>query len=185
MVQGNGISLRRRIANGVMAMSVLLSVAACSVPEKFSMYPTALDTTSLVAEDVAVVLVGNAGPATIDYLQFSHSSLPAINARGIELRPGEVVAIPIPIGIKELSLQTYTTASGGAGYLPNGMSYGYIPVRTPKIDITSRGAYYLATILPDQQQNFTAAPDAAPLKKFANTHPQIAKLRSINFNWPK
>ena len=139
------------------------------------MYPTALGNNSAVAEDVAVVLVGNGTPVTIDYLQFGHSNLPAINARGISISPGSIGAVPIPVGIKKLSLGTYTVAGRGAGYLPNGMNYGYNSVRTPPIDIRFRGVYYVATILPDP----------AMLRTFARNHPKIAKLKAINFSWLK
>lgn len=180
-------SMRTRrfgVALRLAALCAALLPAGCSVPEKFSMYPTALGADTPVAQDQAVVLVGNAGPVGINSLQFTHSSMPAINAT-VDLPPGGVVAIPMPPGIRQLSLGTYTLSGKSAGYLPSGMNYGYIAVRTPKIDIAATGAYYVATIRPDAQPNFTTAPDAAMLARFAKAHPQVAKLRPVNFTWPK
>jgi len=177
--------LRRSTIVNFAVTVTLVFLAGCAVPENFSMYPIALQANSAVSDDLAVVLVGNSGQAPINYLQFGHSSLPAINAKDIDLRPGNIVAIPIAVGIRSLSLQTYTLATQGAGYLPNGMSFGYIAVHTPKIDLTSRGVYYLATVLPGSQPNFTVEPDRAMLAQFAKAYPQIAKLRPVNFTWPK
>ena len=149
------------------------------------MYPTALQANAAVSDDLAVVLVGNSGQAPINYLQFSHSSLPTINAQDLNLRPGSIVAIPIAVGIRQLSLGTYTLATQGAGYLPNGMGYGYHAVHTPKIDLTARGVYYLATVLPGSEPNFTVEADRTMLAQFAKAYPQIAKLKPVNFTWPK
>jgi hypothetical protein len=73
----------------LVVVSALLSlvVACASVPGKFSMYPSAMQSGQSVDDEMAVLLVGNIGPSSINYLQFVHSSLPAINVRGIDVPP--------------------------------------------------------------------------------------------------
>jgi hypothetical protein len=132
-----------------------------------------------------VVLVGNGGSEAINYLQFTHSSMPAINARGIVLPPGGIVAVPIPVGTKSLTLSNYTTSGRPGGYLPNGMGYGYVPVRTPPIDISARGSYYVATIFPGVQKSFEVKPTPSMLSKFRNAFRKIASLKPMNFSWSK
>jgi hypothetical protein len=173
--------MRRGIAVG----AVIFLLAACSaLPDKFSMYPEALRDGQSVNTEMAVLLIGNSGPASINYLQFDHSSLPAINARGIDLPPNGIVAVPVPVGLKDLSLEDYTISSRGAGYLPNGMAYGYIPVHTPRVDITTQGLYYIATIHAGSSEKYSTTPDPAILAQFRRTHPQFANLKPINFSWP-
>jgi hypothetical protein len=168
-------------------VSALLSlvVGCASIPDRFSMYPNAMQSGQSVDDEMAVLLVGNVGPASVNYLQFIHSSLPAINVHGIDVAPNGIVAVPVPVGISSLSLSNYTVSGRGGGYLPNGMAFGYIPVRTPKIDISSRGLYYIATIHAGSSEGYTAQPDPAMLMQFRKTHPQLASLKPINFNWPR
>jgi hypothetical protein len=65
------------------------------------------------------------------------------------------------------------------------MAVGYVPVHTPKINITSNGVYYVATIFPGAQPNFTTSPDPGMLRHFKASHAKIASLKVNNFNWPK
>ena len=148
------------------------------------MYPRALSASDVIEDDEAAVLVGNAGPQTIDYLQFTHSSFPAINARGISLGAGTVVAVPVPIGTKRLKLSSFTTANRPGGYFFNGMATGFIAVHTPPIDIKTRGLYYVATVIPNGNPNYATKPVAAMLAKFSTSHPKLRSLRAINFGWP-
>jgi hypothetical protein len=139
-----------------------------------------------IPNDMAVVLVGNAGPDTINYLQFTHSLIPAINAHDIVLPPDTVVAIPVPIGTRGLSLTTYTTTTRPGLYLPSGTPLGYMPVRTPPIDITSRGVYFIATLFPNRPgSNFEAEPNLTSLARLRSMKPQLAKLPPMNFAWPR
>ena len=82
------------------------------------MYPDEVKDGQNVGSEMAVVLVGNTGPAHINYLQFGHSSLPAINIRGIDLPPNGIAAVPVPVGLSGLSLEDYTISGQAAGYLP-------------------------------------------------------------------
>ena len=147
------------------------------------MYPEPLQAGSAIKSDTAIVLVGNGGSEVINYLQFVHSSLPAINASGITLAPGGIVAIPIPVGTSGLSLSNYTTSGRPGGYLTNGVAFGYVPVRTAPIDINSPGLYYIATILPDRQPNFEPRPTAVLLAKLRKERPEVSNLKPINFSW--
>jgi hypothetical protein len=171
----------------LVVVSTLLSlvVACASAPGKFSMYPSAIQAGQSVDDEMAVLLVGNVGPDSINYLQFVHSSLPAINVRGIDVPPNSIVAVPVPVGISSLSLEDYTVSGRGSGYLPNGMAIGYIPVHTPRIDISSRGLYYIATIHAGSSERYTTHPDPAMLMQFRKTHPQLASLKPIDFTWPQ
>lgn len=147
------------------------------------MYPEALRAGSTIEGANAVVLVGNGGTETINYLQFVHSSMPAINAQNITLAPGGIVAIPVPVGTKELELETYTSAGRPAGYFSTGASYGYVAVHTPKIEISERGLYYIATVLPGQQPNYDVRPNPSMLAKFRNERREVGGLKPINFSW--
>jgi hypothetical protein len=147
------------------------------------MYPEPVQSGSAIKSDTAIVLVGNGGSDVINYLQFEHSGLPAINARGITLAPGGIVAIPVPVGTSRLSLSNYTASRRPGGYLPNGMAMGYVPVRTPPIEINSPGLYYVATILPDQQPNFESRPNGAQLAKWRKERPELSSLKPVNFSW--
>jgi hypothetical protein len=149
------------------------------------MYPQAIAEDKIVDENTAILLVGNAGPASLGYLQFVHSALPAINVRNVALPPNGIVAVPVPVGLTKLELQNYSLSGGGGAYLPSGMAVGYVPVHTPKMDITSNGVYYVATIFPGAQPNFTTSPDLVMLKQFKAGHPKVASLKANNFTWPK
>jgi hypothetical protein len=185
------MNLRLQKYNRVrLAMVVAVTVLAVTLagPVLSSMYPQALDASSMPANDEAVALVGNAGPDTINYLQFGHSTIPAINAQNISLPPGGVIAIPIPVGTQSLSLEDFTLARRPGFYLLNGMGIGYIAVHTPKMDIVSRGLYYIATVFPGRPsgQNFETKPTAALLSKFKAERPKLAaNLKAVNFSWPK
>jgi hypothetical protein len=111
--------------------------------------------------------------------------LPAINAQGIDLPPNSILAIPVPVGLTGLSLEDYTVSGRGAGYLPNGMAIGYIPVHSPKINISSWGLYYIATVHPGSLDGYSTRPDPAMLMQFRKDHPAVANLKPINFSWPQ
>jgi hypothetical protein len=68
------------------------------------------------------------------------------------------------------------------------MSVGYIVVHTPKIDIATRGVYYIATVLPGRRagENYDTKPSAALLARFRSLWPKLANsLKPANFVWPK
>lgn len=159
---------------------------SCSVPANFNMYPERLTGTETLGSDMAVVLVGLSGGAAVNYLQFTHSSLPAINVRfSSSPQSNTIVAVPVPVGIKQLSLQVYTIAGRGAGYTPAGMSYGYVTVRTPKIDIAKPGIYYLATVDVSQPGKYVLTPIPSQLTAARNRFAQAFKqLEPVNFTWP-
>jgi hypothetical protein len=57
-------------------------------------------------------------------------------------------------------------------------------VHSPAIDISARGLYYVATILPDSSERYSIDPDPAALTQFRKTHPELASLKPMNFKWP-
>jgi len=169
---------------------VFVVVAACALAGcnttgdvASTMYPDAVRAGSSVKGDAAILVVGNGGSETINYLQFVHSGFPAINARGISLAPDGFVAIPVAVGTTGLELQNYTTTGRPGTYLPNGVASGFVPVRTPKIDIVSPGLYYVATVFPGQPRNFETRPTAAQLAKLRKERPELAGLKPVNFGW--
>lgn len=160
---------------------VSLVFAGCDTTGGASMYPDAIQSGTVIKANTAVVLVGNGGDETINYLQFVHSSLPAINAREIRLQPGGIAAIPVPVGTTALSLSNFTTAGKPGGYLSNGMAFGYVPVRTPPIDINAPGLYYVATIFPGRQPNFDSKPIGSLAAKLKSERPELSGLKPMNF----
>ena len=169
---------------------VLVVVAACALAGcnttgdvASTMYPDAVRAGSSVKGDAAILVVGNGGSETINYLQFVHSGFPAINARGISLAPDGFVAIPVAVGTTGLELQNYTTTGRPGTYLPNGVASGFVPVRTPKIDLPAPGLYYVATVFPGQQRSFETRPTAVQLAKLRKERPELAALKPVNFTW--
>jgi hypothetical protein len=169
--------------------AILFSVVICALAgcggSQFSstMYPEAAQPGAAIKNDAAILIVANGGSQTINYLQFVHSSLPAINARDINLPPGGTVAIPVPVGTTGLSLSNYTSLAAPAGYLQNGSSFGYVPVRTPPIDVASPGVYFVATVLPGQRPNYEVRPTSQQIAGLKKQRPELARLTPVNFSW--
>jgi hypothetical protein len=164
----------------------IIAVGLCgcaALPPKFTMYPDALTGSEKLDNDMAVVLVGLSGPGAVNYLQFAHSSLPAINAR-FAPRANTVVALPMPVGIKGLHIQTYTVAGRPAGYIGS-MPVGFISVRTTKIDIDAPGIYYLGTIHTPEANRASETPDPAQLREArARLADAVDGKQPVNFRWP-
>jgi len=172
------------VRKAIFFLSIVCMLAGCGGSQGLStMYPEAVRPGDAVKNDTAVLIVANGGSQTINYLQFVHSSLPAINVRGINLLPGGILAIPVPVGTSGLSLSNYTSSTAPAGYLPSGSSFGYIRVNTPPIDINSPGLYYVATVLPGQQPNYEIKPTGQQIAKLKKERPELARLTPVNFNW--
>ena len=170
----------------LLSLFLLIACVSCSVPANFTMYPDRLTGSETLPPDMAIVLVGVTGQAAVDYLQFKHASMPAINARFSGSPEGNtIIAVPVPVGIKQLSLQVYTIAGRGAGYMPTGAPYGFITVATPKIDISTPGLYYIATLDVNQPGKYSQAPIADQLRaarvRFATS---FTGQNPVNFAWP-
>jgi hypothetical protein len=163
-----------------------LLVSGCaSQPANFSMYPQLLGPSETVLPDMAILLVGVTGPTAVTYLQFVHSSMPAINSR-FPPQSGAVLAIAVPVGLKQISLSTITIAGRPGGYLPSGMSYGYIGVRTPKIDLTKPGLYYIGTLDTGNLKAVSETPIPEQLSAFRQSfRATIGELEPVNFQWPR
>lgn len=147
------------------------------------MYPTPLQEGEVIPANMAVILVGVTGTSTVNYLQFTHSAMPAINAKFSE-KGNDIIAIAVPVGIKQLSLSTITLGGRQNGYLPSGMSYGYVPVRTGKIDIDKPGIYYIATLNTNAPGQFQVSPISSQIQNFHKAFKaSIGNLEPINFQW--
>jgi hypothetical protein len=83
-----------------MWLSIIIAVfcASCSIPANFTMYPDRLTGSETLPADTAIVLVGVTGQAAVNYLQFGHSTMPAINALAtLDVnQPGKYSQAPIP-----------------------------------------------------------------------------------------
>lgn len=163
----------------------MLAVGGCgSLPKGFSMYPEPLRVTDVIQPDTAIILVGVSGEAEINYLQFTHSSTPAINVR-FTARGNALVAVSVPVGIKGLSLGTISVVQRPSGYLSNGTPYGYVPIRTQKIDIDKRGLYYIATLETNSPGQFQTKAIPDQLKDFRELFREtVGNLEPVNFQWP-
>ena len=165
----------------IVAAIVLISGCA-STPQKFTMYPTVLKDGDTVEPDMAVVLVGVQGPWQLDYLQFGHGSLPAINVR-FPPQGDLIIAVPLPVGLSNVRLMTVTVAGRPAGYVGS-IPVGFVGVHTPPVQLSQPGLYYIATINPAKPQEFATAPLPEQLNAFRKRFPAIAsQLQPMSFQW--
>jgi hypothetical protein len=164
---------------------VAFALSGCTgTPENFTMYPTPVTRGQVFDSRTAVVLVDISGPAAIDYLQFTHAGLPAINAK-FPAQGDSIVAIPIPVGINRLTLSTITIA-GRPGFYVGSTAVGYLPVRTQVIDIDKPGLYFLGTLETSKLGDGSPNPRADQLQRLQQTLGDIfSGLNPINFQWPE
>lgn len=176
----------QRIIRRFVSVVLLILCGACgSLPQNFSMNPVPIQANEKIQNGMAIVLVGITGPLGVDYLQFVHSSMPAINVR-FPARGNEIVAVAVPVGLKRVSLQTITIAGRPGFYLPTGMSFGYVGVNTPRIEIDRPGIYYVATLDTATPGKFTEAPLPEQLVRYRQDSKEtIGDLEPINFRWPQ
>jgi len=169
--------------SALFAMVVLL-MGCASLPQKFTMYPSLLKEEDKLEADMAVVLVGVRGPGQLDYLQFGHGSLPAMNVR-FPPQGDSILAVPMPAGLSNLRLMTVTVAGRPAGYVGN-IPVGYVAVHTPPIGLIKPGLYYVATIDPTKPKEFSTSPVPEQLNEFRKRFPAVAsQLPPANFQWPQ
>ncbi len=162
---------------------VLLALSGCaSLPDGFTMYPQPLGQDQKPPEGMAVVLVGVVGPGEVDYMQFNHSSLPAINVR-FPPRADSIVAIPMPVGIRDLKLSTITL-KGRPGFYLGSVAAGFTAVHTHRIDLAKPGLYYLATLDTSQPGKYVDKPIPLQLKELRARHTGLQSIQPVNFAWP-
>ena len=162
----------------------LVIVGCVALPEKFTMYPQVLKEDEKIGSDMAVVLVGVQGPFRINYLQFSHGSLPSMNV-GFPAQGDSIVAVPLPVGLSKVSVITTTVEGRPATYIGS-MPIGFIGVHTPPIDLAKPGLYFMATIDPSKPRQFSTAPDRTQLNEFRRKFATaIATMQPVNFEWPQ
>jgi hypothetical protein len=166
-------------------VAVAVSLAGCAgTPENFSMYPIPVVKGQVLDSRTSVVLVGISGPTAVNYLQFTHSSLPAINVK-FSSQADSIVAIPVSVGIRQITLSTITLAGRPGSYVGS-MPVGYVPVRGQAIDINKVGIYYLASLDTSKPNESSSIPRTDQLlrlrEELGNT---LAGLQPINFQWPE
>lgn len=139
-----------------------------------------------LAPNMAVVLVGIAGQpggGKPNYFNFGHSSWPNLTFK-FPGRASGIVAVPVPVGTKQLSLSELTLEGQPIQIVGTYVS-GYKSVKTPAIDIERPGIYYLATLT--VWRDIQHAPDPIPLQlqqlkdEMGRT---LAGLEPVNFQWP-
>lgn len=145
------------------------------------MHPEPLMPSQKVTENKAVILVGALGPGGVSYVQFHHSGLPAINVR--YPFASQILAVPMAVGIKQLSIHVYTATGQRSGYI-GGSSFGYNTVKSTPVNIDRPGIYYLGTIRPADGQ-VTPEPDPAQLSSLREKYKtSFGDLEPVNFRWP-
>lgn len=175
------MSLSSRLA--VLFLLALLGGCATGL-QNFTMYPKELRPQDRLADNMAVVLVGITGPAQASYMRFTHSVMPSLNVE-FQPRGDSILAFAVPAGIKNMSLSSYIRSRMRAGYLPNGMSFGYVPVHSDRIDIDKPGIYYFVTVDASQPQSYTKGPVAEQLREVRSRLGQVfANREPVNFSWP-
>jgi len=155
------------------------------LPDGFAMDLKPLRVGEGIPPNFAVILIGVAGAESVDSLGFDHSSRPSMRASFMDARSpapsNTIVAIAIPVGIKQLSISDITAGRRRAGYRPNDT----VAAHTPKIDIDRPGFYYVATLDTDNLGQFQATPLPEQLKQFrADYVGTVERLKPINFTWP-
>ena len=117
--------------------------------------------------------------------------MPAINVR-FPPKGNAIVAVAVPVGLKQLYLNTITLGGREGGYTASGTSFGYIGVRmpngtiTPKLDLNKPGLYYVATLDTNAPGQFQVSPIDAQLQAFrAGFKSAVGNLEPVNFQWPR
>jgi hypothetical protein len=176
---------RTMLAKKGALLSLLILLSACAdLPPNFTREPRTLFGHEELEENMAVVLVGVTGPSAVNYLQFVHDGLLAINV-DVTLYGSTIIAIPFPVGVKGLTLSTYTILGRRAGYFPSGLSFGYIGVETQEIDIDARGIYYMATLDLANPTVARGTPDPDRLREVKKRlQKQFEGRLPVNFQWP-
>lgn len=148
------------------------------LPDGFKWHPKHLRIGKSIPQNFAVILIGVAGAESVDSFLLDHSEGKEII--GLAPQSNTIVAIAIPIGIKQLSIYSANIVLLGKVYHPNEVS-----VHTPKFDIDRPGFYYVATLDSDHPGQFQIAPLREQLKQFhADYAGTVERLEPINFKWP-
>jgi hypothetical protein len=150
------------------------------LPDGFDGSPKPLRVGEDIPKSFAVILIGVVGAESVDYLSLNHSTRPGIDTT-FPAKSNAIVAISIPVGIKQLSISQVTIGRRRAGYRPNDT----VGVNAPKLNIDQPGLYYIATLDTNNPGQFQKNPRPDQLKQFrANYRYTIGSLDPINFKWP-
>ncbi|KFB66113.1 hypothetical protein [Candidatus Accumulibacter vicinus] len=160
-------------------------VPPAMLPDGFNLSPRSLSVGEGIPENFAVILIGVTGAESVDFLDFDHSAQPSMSASFMDARfpapSNTIIAIGIPVGIKQLSIHQITSGRRRSGFRPNDT----VGVNTPKLDVDRPGLYYVATLDTDNPGRFQIAPIPEQLIQFRATYVDMAQnLAPINFKWP-
>lgn len=169
-------------------LALALMLAGCtgvkSGADLLITYTPELRANAPVPADQAIVLVGIVGNERVNYMQFGQDSWRAINLR-IWPQKDYVVAFAVPVGTKNLRLGTFTLEGFNAGYLPNGMSYGYFNTSTDPVSIDRPGIYLLGTL---NTRDRRAQSGYVVPEHLQNARERLGKVleghEPANFTWP-
>jgi hypothetical protein len=176
--------ITRRLA---LACAVGSLLAGCSTMDEFleDGKPT-LKPGQTLAPNMAVVLVGivgQPGGGRPNYFSFVHSSYPNLIFK-FPGRASGIVAVPVPVGTKQLSLSELTLEGQPVQVMGTYVS-GYKSVNTPTIDIGRPGIYYLATLTVWRDIQHTPDPIPQQLLQLKDEMGRtLAGLEPVNFQWP-
>ncbi len=162
-------------------LSIFLS--SCS----YSMYPTAITQETNLTEKESVILIGLHGTNHVNYIQLCHGSIPCLNFK-IPPTTNDIIALPIPVGLKNVELNSFTVEEEPAGY-GYGLGYstvphGYKTVKDIPIKVIERGVYFMGMLNTDNSK--LTLPNDSVLKvaksKFGR---KMGNYQTLNFNWDK
>lgn len=151
------------------------------LPDGYDRRPSPLQIGEGVPENFAVIMIGVVGTESLEFLDLDHSVAQWGMSPMFLASSKGIVAIAIPIGIKQLRISQVTTGRLRAGYRPISTAL----VNTPKIDIDRPGLYYVATLDTNNPSQFQTQPLSEQLKKFRAVYARTLRgLKPINFKWP-
>ena len=163
---------------------LFVSLGGCvsSIPVK-EFHERPLRSMSDIDSQTAVVLVGAIGSETINYIQLCSKSTSCLNYKNISLH-NDVIALPVPVPIKGLELNSYTVSSRRAFYF-GVQPVGYIGVNRERINIDEPCAFYLLTIHTDEKGGYDLAPSIRMLNMAKEKYGSLpSKMKALNFSWP-
>ena len=166
-------------------LAMLLGPIGCSTPG-VTQYPKPLSSTAQVNPGSVILLIGVRGPDAVNYIQLCHAGIPCMNFR-IEPIRDDVVALPVPAGLRKIEFNSFTTAGQGGGYFPIGgavMQMGYRSVQDPPVDLPTGGVYFLGSIDTSERTPTLVPPSKSEIAKAKHKYGALlGTAEPLNFNW--
>lgn len=167
----------------LLIVPLVLALAGCvaTTPVK-DFHERPLSKSTVIDDKTAIVLVGVKGPLAVNYIQLCSHSTNCLNYKGIYVN-NDVIALPVPLPLKGLELNSYTVTSQRSGYYGS-RAYGYIGIDDERITILEKGVHYLLTIDTSEKGAFDLDPSEAELEVAQNKYSALVSgLKPLNFTW--